>query len=193
MVDSLYPSWWSWDRVPPGALRSLSRSARVAAAIAGPSAPAGFWTAGGRRTLLRSPGLGCVPHPDLGWRFRGARLGGRAVGPVLDGDRPQSLPFAAGGGTTMGGGRWLAGGQRVGEITITCCMRRVRSNPHTRGPIAGPAQSHHNMTSQCTSRHVSPCPPSPTNRLNYPLIPTITTHGQSRSTTASGGRIFAVS
>ena len=129
--------------------------------VAGPSAPAGFRTAWGRRTLLRSPGLGCVPHPDLGWRFRGARIGGRAVGPVLDGDRPRSLPFAAGGGTALGGGRWLAGGQRVGSSSITWSMRRVRSKPHARGPIAGPTLSPQDKTvqylfSQCPSvpRHL---------------------------------------
>ena len=115
--------------------------------VAGPSAPAGFRTAWGRRTLLRNPGVGCVPHPVVGWRFWGARFGGRAVGPVLDGDHPRSLPFAAGGGTASGGGHWLAGGQRVGSITITLRMRRVRSNPHARGPIAGPALSHHDKTS----------------------------------------------
>ena len=145
-------------------LRSASGSGRAAPKpnCRGPVDTRWFPEGWGRRTLLRSPGLGCVPHPDLGWRFRGARFGGRAVGPMLDGDRPRSLPFVAGGGTAVGGGRWLAGGQRVGEIRITiacgaCAQIRMRA-ARSRVPRC------HIKTRQCIVRS-GQCPRVPRSPL----------------------------
>ena len=75
----------------------------------------------------------------------------------LMGNRPQSLPFANGGGAAMGSGSQFAGGQRVGTIMITCNMQG-RAQIHITRPKRGSHTSHHNKTGECAFRQVSQSP-----------------------------------
>ena len=77
---------------------------------------------------------------------------------MLDGDRPRSLPMAAGGGAALA----VVAGSRearewANEITHMIAGRALKS------ACAWPDHGSHAVTSRqdivCSFRHVSPCPP----------------------------------